>query len=368
MIPIIRPDLSFDEVADDLRRIIESGWLTGGPTVGRFEEAIAQVTGGGEAVAVSSATTALHLTLVAAGIGPGDEVLVSDFSFPASANAIIQAGARPVFVDCLPGRFDLDPAAAGALVTGRTRAIMPVHPFGQPAGMEAINALAERYGLLVVEDAACAIGATLNGKPCGGGPGAGCFSFHPRKLITTGEGGAVTTRDQALAQRLRLLRSHAGVPDTVGLRFVENGFNYRLSEVAAALGLAQLNRLDAILADRRATARRLAERLSGVPGAAMPQLAQPGEGTFQSFVVLLDDAIDRDRVVAEMRAGGVETTLGTYAQHAHPAFARLGCKPGDCPHSLRAQRQSLTLPLLPRMAEDQIDTVVATLHRVLAGQ
>lgn len=366
MIPIIRPDLSFDEVADDLRRVIESGWLTGGPNIARFEEAIAKIMGGGEAIAVSSATTALHLTLVAAGIGPGDEVLVSDFSFPASANSIIQAGARPVFVDCLPGRFDLDPAVAASLVTGRTRAIMPVHPFGQPAEMASINALAARYGLLVVEDAACAIGATLNGMPCGGGSGVGCFSFHPRKLITTGEGGAVTTRDQTLAKRLRLLRSHAGVPDTVGLRFMENGFNYRLSEIAAVLGLAQLGRLDAILADRRATARHLAERLTGLPGVNLPQLAQPGEGTFQSFVVLLDDDIDRNRVVERMRAGGVETTLGTYAQHAHPAFAALGCKPGDCPHSLHAQNQSLTLPLLPRMAEDQIDRVAITLVQVLA--
>ncbi|KAF0225592.1 MAG: putative Spore coat polysaccharide biosynthesis protein [Rhodospirillaceae bacterium] len=369
MIPIIRPDLSFDEVADDLRKVIESGQLTCGGKVVEFENQIAATVGVKHAVATTSATTALHLVLAAKGIGAGDEVLVSDFSFPASANAIIQTGAVPVFVDCRPGGFDLDVADAAGKVTARTKAIMPVHPFGMPADIKAIVALAEKHGLFVVEDAACAIGAERDGIRCGGGPGVGCFSFHPRKLITTGEGGAVTTDDDALALRLRLLRSHGGrTGPKVGLEFVENGFNYRMSEIQAVLGLAQMKRLDAILEDRRRTARLYRQELAGMAGITLPQFDIPGSGTFQSFVILLDDGIDRDHVVGAMRAQGVETTLGTYAQHAHPAFARFGHAPGDCPHAWIAQRQSLTLPLLPQMAAETVGSVCRAMERVIAEQ
>lgn len=365
MIPIIRPDLSFDEVADELRAVIESGWLTTGPKIQEFERLIAETVGARHAITATSATTALHLVLAAAGIGPGDEVLVSDFSFPASANAVVQTGAVPVLVDCRPGAFDLDPADAAARVTSRTKAIMPVHPFGMPADIRAISALASRHSLLLVEDAACAIGAARDGLSCGGGMGAGCFSFHPRKLITTGEGGAVTTSDDALAARMRLLRSHGGTTGpAVGLQFVENGYNYRMSEVQAVLGIAQIKRLDAILADRRVTAARYRERLAGMNGVELPQFDSPGTGTFQSFVVMLDDGIDRDATVKRLRESGVETTLGTYAQHSHPAFARFGYRAGDLPHSLRAQRQSLTLPLLPGMRVGDIDTVVAALAAI----
>lgn len=366
MIPIIRPDLTFDEVAAELRDVIESGQLTCGRKVLEFEHQIAATVGVKHAIATTSATTALHLALAAKGIGAGDEVLVSDFSFPASANAIIQTGAVPVFVDSRPGGFDLNVEDAARKVTARTKAIMPVHPFGMPADIKAIAALAEKHDLFVVEDAACAIGAERDGIRCGGGPGVGCFSFHPRKLITTGEGGAVTTDDDALAERMRLLRSHGGRGGPkVGLEFVENGYNYRLSEVQAVLGIAQMKRLDAILDDRRRTAALYREKLSGMTGVSLPQYEIPGTGTFQSLVVMLDDGIDRDRLVTELRAAGVETTLGTYAQHAHLAFAHFGYRPGDLPHSWRAQRQSLTLPLVPRMLEAALDQVVTKLSAVI---
>lgn len=364
MIPIIRPDLTFDEVTDDLRAVIESGQLTCGRKVLEFETQIAATVGVKHAIATTSATTALHLALAAKGIGVGDEVLVSDFSFPASANAIIQTGAVPVFVDCRPGSFDLDVNDAGRKVSGRTKAIMPVHPFGMPADIKAIATLAEEHNLFVVEDAACAIGAERDGIRCGGGPGVGCFSFHPRKLITTGEGGAVTTDDDTLATRLRLLRSHGGqAGPKVGLEFVENGYNYRLSEIQAVLGIAQMRRLNTILEDRRHTAALYHRKLSGMAGLSFPQFDIPGTGTFQSFVVMLADGIDRDQLVVDLRLAGVETTLGTYAQHAHPAFARFGHRPGDLPHSWRAQQQSLTLPLLPHMPVETIDTICLQLAR-----
>jgi len=366
-LPIIRPDVGFASVAGDLEAILDSGVLTGGPYVARLEAELARRVGAAHAVATTSATTALHLSLAALGIGPGDEVLVSDFTFPATGNVVVQLGATPVMVDSLPDAFAMDPDDAAAKVTSRTRALLPVDPFGQPPDYDALARLADDHGLAVVEDAACALGSSRSGVASGGRPWPTCFSFHPRKVVTTGEGGAVTTDDPVLAERLALLRSHGGVRDTVGLRFVDNGFNYRLSEIPSALGLDQLGRLDAIVDDRRATAHRYERALLGVEGVHL-RLPGPDEvWSYQSFVVMIDDAVDRDEVVAVLRTAGIETTLGTYAMHAHPAFARFGYAPGDLPHSWRAQRQSLTLPLLPAMAPGDVDRVVEGLRVAVAS-
>ncbi len=366
-LPIIRPDVGYASVAADLEAILDSGLLTGGPYVARLEAALAERVGAAHAVATTSATTALHLSLAALGIGPGDEVLVSDFTFPATGNVVVQVGAVPVMVDSLPDAFALDPADAAAKITPRTRALIPVDPFGQPADHAALARLADEHELAVVEDAACALGSARDGVACGGRPWATCFSFHPRKVVTTGEGGAVTTDDPDLAERLTLLRSHGGVRDQVGLRFVENGFNYRLSEIPSALGLDQLRRLDAILDDRRATAHRYEQALAAVEGVALRRPAPTEVWSYQSFVVMLDDGVDRDAVVAQLRTAGIETTLGTYAMHAHPAFARFGYQPGDLPHSWRAQRQSLTLPLVPAMDPADVDRVVDALAAAVAS-
>jgi perosamine synthetase len=366
-LPIIRPDVGYASVAADLEAILDSGILTGGPYVARLEAELAQRVGAAFAVATTSATTALHLSLAALGIGPGDEVLVSDFTFPATGNVVVQLGAVPVMVDSLPQAFALDPADAAARITSRTRAMIPVDPFGQPPDFSALAELAAQHDLAIVEDAACALGSSRDGITCGGRPWPTCFSFHPRKVVTTGEGGAVTTDDAELAERMARLRSHGGVRDEVGLRFVDNGFNYRLSEIPSALGLDQLGRLDAILDDRRSTAHRYEEAMADVEGV---HLRRPGPGeiwSYQSFVVMLDDTVDRDQVVAALRAVGIETTLGTYAMHGHPAFARFGYAPGDLPHSWRAQRQSLTLPLLPAMAEADVDRVVHELALAVAA-
>jgi len=364
VIPLIRPDISFAEVADDIRGILDSGMLTRGMYVRAFEDAVRDFVGRRYAFATTSATTALHLSLVALGIGAGDEVLVSDFTFPASGNVIVEAGAQPVLVDCAQGRFDLDVEDLARKITPKTRAIMVVDPFGQSADMEAVSALAARHGLAVVEDAACALGASRNGRRCGTWPGAGCFSFHPRKVVTTGEGGMIVTDDAALADRIELLRSHGGRP--VGGRFVFEacGFNYRLSEIPAALGLAQMRRVESIIADRRQTALCYLDALAGLD-LSIPLSTSAQECSFQSFVVLLDDAIDRDAVVARMREDGIETTIGTYAMHAHPAFARFGYAPGDLPHSYRAECQALTLPLVPRMEPALVRHVVATLQQAM---
>lgn len=365
MLPLIRPFLRFEEVEDDLRAVLASGILTGGPYVAAFEEELARSVGVEHAVTTTSATTAMHLVLAALEIGPGDEVLVSDFTFPATGNVVVERGALPVLVDCAPGRFTI--GSIEASITPRTKAVIVVDPFGQPALDHEQLEVAHAHDLVVIEDAACGLGSSRGGVPCGRWPGVpGCFSFHPRKVVTTGEGGAITTDDGELAARVRLLRSHGGQrgPE-VGLEFVAHGFNYRMSEVQAVLGLAQLRRLDDIRNDRIRTAARYEALLDGVEGVELITRPRGDVWSYQSFVVLVDD---RDRVVHRMRDGGIETTLGTYAMHAHPAFAHLGHVAGDLPESYDRQQRSLTLPLLPAMEERDIERVVRSLASAVLGR
>jgi dTDP-4-amino-4,6-dideoxygalactose transaminase len=365
MIPLIKPIIAFDSVANDLRAILESGQLTSGKYVARFEKEIASYLHADFGVATTSATTALHMAMEAMKIGDGDEVLVSDYSFPASGNSIVQTGARPVFVDCVPGRFDMDPNDLVRRITAKTKAIMVVHPFGQPADMTRINEIASRHGIKVIEDAACALGTRYGNRMCGTLADIGCFSFHPRKLLNTGEGGLIATNDKSLQEALVVLRTHGGVRDEVGLKFVENGFNYRMTEMQAALGLNQLAGFEDSLVERRRLAKLYMDEFAKLPGVSVPLSATPQECTFQSFVILFDDKVNRNRVVKELRGKGIESTLGTYAMHCHPAFERYGYKAGDLPHSLRAERQSLTLPLYVGMGDELIPFIVKSVSEFL---
>lgn len=360
-IALARPDLDFADVEDDFRAILASGRLTQGPYVAAFERKIEAIVGAPHAIATTSATTALHVSLVAAGIGPGDEVLVSDFTYPATGNVIVQVGARPVFVDCLAGRFDFDLADAAAKAGPKTKAVIVVDPFGQPADLPAISDFATARRLVLIEDAACALGAARDGRACGNWPDFGCFSFHPRKIISAGEGGAVTCQSKETAERLRSLINHGAVREGGRWRFEANGFNYRMSEIQSAMALAQLARFDAIIADRRKTALAYIDRLTGVDGVSTPLAAPPESCTFQSFVVVLDRSIDRDAVVDFMASRQIETTLGTYALHSLPAFARFLAPNETLENALWCQNHSLTLPLLARMASDDIDRVCETL-------
>lgn len=365
MIPLTRPDIYFDEVEKDIYAILQSGILTNGPYVEKFEQMVAEYVGVKYSFSTTSATTALHLILSALDIGFGDQVLVSDFTFPASGNAIVQTGASPILIDCYPGRFDLNVSDAKQKITRKTKAIMPVSPFGQPADMPALVEFAEQNNIFVIEDAACALGAELNGCYSGAWKGAGCFSFHPRKVITTGEGGMIVTNDEELAKKLSILRNHGGISSEYGMTFSSNGFNYRMSEIQAVLGIAQMNRLDGILCDRRSTANIYIERLARFSNVRIPLTTSPSNCTFQSFVILLDKSIDCNSVIRYMKEKGVETTLGTYALHAHQAFSRFGYKPGDLKNSWFNQNHSLTLPLLPKMKEEKINQVIFTLEGAL---
>lgn len=365
MIPLIRPDIQFEEVAEDISSILSSGRLTQGIYVQKFEKMLAEFVGVKYAFSTTSGTTALYLVLSALELGANDEILVSDFTFPASGNAIVQAGAKPVLVDCIPGRFDLDIIDAQKKLTQKTRAIMPVAPFGQPADMPALMEFAEQNNLFVIEDAACALGAEIKGCRSGAWKGAGCFSFHPRKVITTGEGGMITTNDEDLAQRISILRNHGGIVSENGTTFQINGFNYRMSEIQAALGIAQMKRLDEILLDRRSTAKIYLERLDEFANITVPLSTSAEQCTFQSFVILLEKGTDRNAVIRYMKEQGIETTLGTYSMHAHQAFSRFGYEPGSLQNSWSNQKYSITLPLLPKMSVEMIDRIILALKNAL---
>lgn len=363
---LARPLLGEDELAE-VKSVLDSGYLTQGPKVEEFEALVRERVGTPHAVAVTSATTALHLTLAALGVGQGDEVLVADFTFPATANVVVQLGATPVLVDVDLTTFGMNPADLERRITAKTRAIMPVHPFGLPADMGPILDIANAAGIPVIEDAACALGATYRESPAGALGLAGCFSFHPRKSVTTGEGGMVATADDDLAARLRLLRSHGGVRSEGRFTFEAAGFNYRLSDILAAVGVAQMRRLDVLLAARRRIAMAYDSALGSTERLRLPITPPHATHTYQSYVVLLDEDVDRDAVIATLRSRGIEATLGTYALHAQPYFSRsLGLVPGDLHGSYQAFRRTLALPLHAGISDDDIAFVCQSLEASLA--
>jgi dTDP-4-amino-4,6-dideoxygalactose transaminase len=365
MIRLNVPCLGAEELAA-IGGVLDTGYLTQGKKVVEFEDAVKSTVGSRRGFAMSSATTALHLSLVALGIEPGDEVLVSDFTFPASGNVIVQAGAIPVCVDVLPDTYAMDPADLARRITERTRAIMVVHPFGLPADMDPIVAIARQHRLPVIEDAACALGSRYRDRFCGAMTELGCFSFHPRKSITTGEGGMVMTNDEVLAEKIVTLRSHGGRRLEWYVEFIDFGFNYRMSDVNAALGVAQMKRLRWLIDGKRERAAQLSQLLANVDGLQLP-VEPPGHfHTYQSYVTVLDDRFDRDSVIAAMRHKGVETTIGTYAMHSQPSYRnRFGLAEGECPVSHRLYRQSLTLPLYPQMTATDVEQVAESLESVL---
>lgn len=350
------------EEAEAAAAVLSTGYLTQGPQAAEFERLTAQLTGSEFAFATSSATTGLHLALVALGVGPGDEVVLPDYSFPATANVVVQQGATPVFVDIRLDDFGMDAELLEAAITPRTKAIMPVHAFGLIADMDPINAVAAQHGIPVLEDAACALGGTYLGRQAGAIGTAGVFSYHPRKIITTGEGGMIVTDDAAAADRIRVLRSHGSVRGSHYMSFVDAGFNYRLSDINAAIGVVQMGRLDGLLSARRALADSYARELARVPAAVAPVTPDGRTHTYQSYVVLLDEGVDRDHVIDEMREREVETTIGTYSMHLQPVFReRYGIADSALPNATRAHYSALTLPLHTAMVEADVVAVVDAL-------
>ena len=354
---------------EEIAKVLATGFFTQGPKVAEFERLVAQYLGVPYAFATSSCTTALHLSLAALQIGPEDEVLVADFTFPATANVVVQCGATPVLVDIDLDSFTINLDDLKSKITDKTRAIIPVHTFGCSANMDPLLDVARQYNLAVIEDAACAFGTTYYDRFCGTLGTLACFSFHPRKAITTGEGGMITTSDPALAERIQLLRSHGGQRVGYWFQYEEAGFNYRLSDIQGAMGVAQMEKLAWILERKRLLAGMLRERLQETPGITPPSEPRWGGHVYQSFVVLADAHFDRDRMIRDLRAIDIETTLGTYALHDQPFFQRaFGYATGQLPGSHAAFTRSITLPLYPQMSEADIDQVAAAVRKAVEIQ
>jgi dTDP-4-amino-4,6-dideoxygalactose transaminase len=370
MIPITRPFLGEEEVAA-AGAVIRSGWLTQGERVAEFEDAIARYVGARHAVAVSNCTSALHLALVAAGVGPGDEVICPSFSFIATANAIVHAGAKPVFVDIEPRTYNVDPELVEAAITPRTKAVVPVDQIGLAADITSIGAIAERHGLMVVEDAAPSLGAAIGDRRVGSVSHLTCFSFHPRKSITTGEGGVITTDDPEVAAWLRRVRSHAASTSdlqrhrsgTVALEeYRELGYNYRMTDIQAAIGLVQIRKLDGILAERQRLAARYAELLQGCDWLEVPFEPPGRRHTFQSYCVRLQPPRQREAIMAELANRGIATRRGVMAIHLEPYYRGLYPRL-RLPVTEQCAEETLLLPLFPGLTDDEQELVAESLLR-----
>ena len=364
MIPVFAPWLS-DNVRRYVLDCVDSGWISSlGEYVGRFEREFARFCEAEHGIATSNGTTALHLALATLGIGPGDEVLVPDLTFIATANVVRYTGATPVLVDAEPRSWALDPEDARRKVTPRTRAIIPVHVYGHPADLDPILALARQHGFAVVEDAAEAHGARYRGRRVGALGDLGAFSFYGNKIITTGEGGMVVTNDSTLARRAAFLRDHAMDP-VRRYYHPEIGFNYRMTNVQAAIGCAQMEQVDAILDRRKTLAAAYEAGLAGVPGLTRPPVAPWAENVYWMYSVLVEPAFgrDRDAVREGLRARGVDSRPFFVPLHAQPPYRT------DAPFPVATElsRRGINLPSGNALTLEQIGTVCAAL-RELAGR
>jgi perosamine synthetase len=374
MIPVMRPWLGHEEAAA-AAEAVASGWIAQGPRVAAFERAFAAMIGTGHAVAVSSCTTALHLALVAAGIGPGDEVIVPSLSFIATANVVRHVGANVVFADVDPATQNLVPETVEPHLTVRTRAIILVDQAGVPADLDGMRALCEPRGIAVIEDAACAVGSTYRGRPVGAGAWLAAYSFHPRKLLTTGEGGMLVTPDEEIAARVRMLREH-GMDISAAQRhssrqpvqehYLEVGFNYRMTDIQAAVGLVQLAKLPHLIARRRVQAQRYQSLLAEIPGLQLIREPDYGTTNYQSFWVMLPDLfpVTRDELLRKLADAGVSARRGIMAAHIEPAYADHVRQ--VLPVTERHSSRSLILPLFHEMSESEQDLVVSVV-RAAAG-
>ena len=375
-LPFAQPEIGqeeIDEVVDTLR----SGWLTGGPKVQAFEEGIRDVTGASHAVALSSCTAGMHLALLAAGIGPGDEVITTPLTFAATVNVILHAGATPVLADVREDDYNIDVDEIERKITPRTKALLPVHYGGQPCRMDELQALADRHKLRVIEDAAHAIGARYRGQPIGALTDAAVFSFYPIKAITTGQGGMLTTNDADLANQVRLLSLH-GLSKNAWNRYSKGGsaeyqvlapgFNYAMTDIQAALGIHQLKRLEAFQARRTHIANQYNALFAGVPELIRPPTRDEIVHAWHLYPIRLQLdrlTINRAQFVEELREHGIGTSVHFIPIHLHPYYRKaLSLGPGDFPVTEAIYEGLISLPIYPRMEDASVERVAAAVREI----
>jgi perosamine synthetase len=369
---ISHPDTGMEEW-ESLREPLMTGWLTQGPKVEAFEKAFAERHHARFALATSSCTTALHLILIAIGIGPGDEVIVPAFTWIATANVVLYCGATPVFVDVEQTTFNIDVTQISKKMSKRTKAILPVHLFGLCADIDAVAEAAP--GVSIIEDAACASGSDYKGRPAGSLGFAAGFSFHPRKSITTGEGGMVTTNNEQLASRVNALRNHgASIPEEKrhqGLQpytlpdFNLLGFNYRMTDLQGAVGMVQLSKLDRYIVERQRWADYYAQELTDIPWLYTPSVPKGYRHGWQAYVCFIDESkspISRNRMMQRLHEKGIHTRPGTHAVHMLGLYKeRFGIDPDDFPVARDCDRYTMTIPLHSRMTPEDYEFVVKTI-------
>jgi len=363
-IPLTTPHTGAEELRS-MKRVLESGILTEGGACRKFEREFARYIGCRHAMATSSGTAALHLVLLALGIGKGDEVIVPDFTFPATANVVSLTGASPVLVDIEPRTYNIEPRRVEEAYSEKTRAIIVVHLFGQSAEITPIVEASKRWGISVVEDAACAVGTTHQGRKVGRLGDVACFSFHPRKVMTTGEGGMVTTNNEQLSESIAQLKNHGAVKVNGKMRFIFPGYNYRLSDVLAAIGIVQLGKINRLIRSRIAIANLYHDRLASVQGIVPPYARKGDTHTYQSYVTMVTPGFGRtrDEVIQEMRKNEIETQIGTYALHTQPAFRDLSLGK-EYVNSRNAYEHSLSLPISSRMKHSEVECVVKCMKQL----
>jgi len=347
-IPLLRPYFDSEEL-EEIQKVLDSGWVSQGPKVKEFADKITEYLGVKHAIAVSNCTSALHLSLLSIGVKQGDEVLVADFTFPATGHAVLYCRAKPIFVDINSQTYTIDPALIEDKITDKTKAIIPVHTFGQAAEMDEIVEIAEDHNLKVIEDAACALGARYKNTYTGTIGDTGCLSFHARKGITTGEGGMVVTDDASLADKIRNL-SVFGMTSAwdrersdkfIIPEFTEVGYNYKMGDITAAVGVAQLKKLDKIIERKRELAKYWDDNLREMDFIEAPYVNENVKHIYQSYVALVDKRINRNKLIELLMKKGIQTQIGTYASHIQPVYN----SNQECTKSYQTFNRSLSLPM-----------------------
>ena len=374
-IPIGLPSMGIEEW-ESTKESIMSGWITQGPKVREFEKMFAERHNVKHAFAVSNCTTALHLALVACGVGAGDEVIVPAFTWVSTANAVMYCGATPIFIDIDIKTFNLDVNQIKNKITAKTKAIIPVHLFGLCADIDFIK---ENFPTLkIVEDGACAAGAALHGKPAGSLGDVGCFSFHPRKSVTTGEGGMVTTNDDAIAAHMDRLRNHGasiseeqrhhGPKPYILSAFELVGFNYRMTDIQGAIGVVQLKKLDLFIDERQKWAEYYKENLKDIPWLSMPEVPTGYKHGWQSFVTYVDESkapMKRNDIMEVLQQQGISTRPGTHAVHMLDVYAKMfHINPQDYPGAFNADQFSMSIPMHNKMVKEDFDYIIAALKAI----